>query len=262
MNRQKLIELLELNRDCRKNIDLDLHIFDTLPSTNQKLAELVADGAAPGTIVIARAQTAGRGQRGREWHSAMGGLYLSLALAPDLAATDAHQLTMGIAWGIADRLRHQHIPVSIKWPNDIMLKDRKLGGILTETRICRGKIQQAIVGVGINHSNQVEGHAINLAPSIDCQPNYRDFTIEMLASCTIEGIISGYQRCTPTTIDSLLSDYLKLLKTLGNSVMVNGKLGTVLGISPRGELHIGFTTTTKNNDIYLTPGTFTLGYET
>ncbi len=259
MNHQNIIELLNLNKN--RNFDLDLHIFDTLPSTNQKLAELVANGAPAGTIVIARAQTAGRGQRGREWHSAVGGLYLSLALSPDLLATDADQLTMGIAWGIAHQLRQQEIPVSIKWPNDLMLDGKKLGGILTETRICQGKIQHAIVGVGINHTNHVEERAINLAPSIDFQPNYRSFTIEMLASCTIEGIISGYQRCTPATIDSLLLDYLKLLNARGNSVMVNGQLGTVLGISPRGELHIGFTATTNDREIYLTPGTFTLGYE-
>jgi BirA family transcriptional regulator, biotin operon repressor / biotin---[acetyl-CoA-carboxylase] ligase len=259
MDSQKIIDLLKSKKNL--NFNFNIHIFDTLPSTNQKLAELVASGAPPGTIVIARTQTAGRGQRGREWYSAPGGLYLSLALTPDLPATHAHQLTMGIAWGIADQLRQLEIPVSIKWPNDLILNGRKLGGILTETRIYRNRIQQAIVGVGINYTNPVEGIAINLAPSIDFQPNYASFTIEVLASCTIEGIISGYQRCTPTTIDSLLSDYLKLLNARGNSVMVNGKLGTVLGISPQGELHISFATTTEDSEIYLTPGTFTLGYE-
>jgi BirA family transcriptional regulator, biotin operon repressor / biotin---[acetyl-CoA-carboxylase] ligase len=83
----------------------------------------------------------------------------------------------------------------------------------------------------------------------------------MLTSCTIKGIISGYKRCTPATIDSLLSNYLELLNTRGRSVIVNGKSGTVLGISPQGELHIGFTAATEITEIYLTPGTFTLGYE-
>ncbi len=262
MNRQKIIDLLALNPDRNLDLDFDVQIFDTLPSTNQKLAELIANGAPTGTIVIARQQTAGRGQRGREWRSEIGGLYLSIALALDLPATDAHQLTIGIAWGISARLREQGIPISIKWPNDLMLKDRKLGGILTETRIRHGKIHCAVVGVGINYANHVESPAINLALHLDYQPNCRISSIEMLASCTIEGIINGYQRCTPTTIDSLLSDYLELLNARGNSVLVNGKLGTVWGISPRGELHIRFTATnTKDREIYLTPGTFTLGYK-
>ena len=62
-------------------------------------------------------------------------------------------------------------------------------------------------------------------------------------------------------IDSLLSDYLELLTARGRSVIVDGKLGTVLGVSPQGELHIGFTTASGITQTYLTPGTFTLGYE-
>ena len=75
------------------------------------------------------------------------------------------------------------------------------------------------------------------------------------------GIINGYKRCTPATIDSLLLDYLELLNARGRSVLVNGKLGTVLGISPQGELHISFATTTAVTEMYLLPGTFSLGYE-
>jgi BirA family transcriptional regulator, biotin operon repressor / biotin---[acetyl-CoA-carboxylase] ligase len=268
MDRQKLLDLLTADTPDRHlsqqdvNLDFNVYLFDVLTSTNEKLSQLVTDGQAPpGTIVIADRQTAGRGQRDRAWNSEPGGLYLSLAIAPDLPAIDVHQLTIGIAWGIADQLRQVGLPVSIKWPNDLMLAGRKLGGILTQTRISGNKIQDAIVGVGINYANSVAGLAINLAPSNDYQPNYRNFSMEMLTSCTIRGIISGYKRCTPKTIDSLLSDYLELLNTRGRSVLVDGKLGTVLGISPQGELHISFTTATAVTEMYLTPGTFSLGYE-
>jgi BirA family transcriptional regulator, biotin operon repressor / biotin---[acetyl-CoA-carboxylase] ligase len=260
MDRQQLLDLLSADRDL--DLDFNIYTFDTLPSTNEKLSQLVSEHqAAPGTIVIADRQTAGRGQRGKTWNSELGGLYLSLAIAPDLAAINIHQLTLGIAWGIADRLRQIGLPVAIKWPNDLILSNRKLGGILTQTRISGEKIQDAIVGVGINYANSVEGLAINLAPSDDYQPNYRNFSIEMLTSCTIRGIISGYKRCTPKTIDSLLSDYLELLNARGRTVLVNGQLGTVIGISPQGELQIGFNTTTTATTAYLTPGTFSLGYE-
>jgi BirA family transcriptional regulator, biotin operon repressor / biotin---[acetyl-CoA-carboxylase] ligase len=261
MDRQKILDLFPESRYL--GLDLNIQIFDTLTSTNEKLSQLIAEGnALPGTIAIAKTQTAGRGQRGRKWDSDEGGLYLSLAISPNLLAINIHQLTIGIAWGIAHQLRQQGLPVLIKWPNDLILANRKLGGILTQTRIAGDKIQDAIVGVGINYANAVEGKAINLAPSNDYQPNYRNFSIEMLTSCTIRGIISGYKRCTPATIDSLLLDYLELLNAHGRSVIVNGKLGTVLGISPQGELHIGFTTATDEIiETYLAPGTFTLGYE-
>jgi BirA family transcriptional regulator, biotin operon repressor / biotin---[acetyl-CoA-carboxylase] ligase len=260
MDRQQLLDLLSADRDL--DLDFNIYTFDTLSSTNEKLSQLVSEHqAAPGTIVIADRQTAGRGQRGKTWNSEPGGLYLSLAIAPDLAAINIHQLTLGIAWGIADRLRQIGLPVTIKWPNDLILSNRKLGGILTQTRISGEKIQDAIVGVGINYANPVAGLAINLAPSDDYQPNYRNFSIEMLTSCTIRGIISGYKRCTPKTIDSLLSDYLELLNARGRTVLVNGQLGTVVGISPQGELQIGFNTTTSPTTADLTPGTFSLGYE-
>jgi BirA family transcriptional regulator, biotin operon repressor / biotin---[acetyl-CoA-carboxylase] ligase len=260
MNRQAILELLAKDREI--DLDFNIYTFDTLASTNDKLAQLIAEeNAAPGTVVIAKQQTAGRGQRGNQWQSERGGLYLSLAIAPDLPARNVHQLTMGIVWGIVDRLRHEGLPVSIKWPNDLILADRKLGGILTQTRIAQGRIYQAIVGVGINYANPVAGTAIDLATYFDAQPNYRNFSMEMLTSCTIRGIIRGYKRCTPITIDRLLSDYLELLNARGRSVLVDGKLGTVLGISPQGELHISFATATAVTETYLQPGTFSLGYE-
>jgi BirA family transcriptional regulator, biotin operon repressor / biotin---[acetyl-CoA-carboxylase] ligase len=260
MDRQILLELLAKDREL--DLDFNLYIFDSLASTNDKLAELIAEeNAAPGTVVIAKQQTAGRGQRGKQWQSESGGLYLSVAIAPDLPAKNVHQLTMGIVWGIADRLRNEGLPVSIKWPNDLMLADRKLGGILTQTRIAQGRIYRAIVGVGINYANPVEGNAINLAPHPDYQPNYRNFSMEMLTSCTIRGILRGYKLCTPITIDRLLSNYLELLNARGRSVLVDGKLGTVLGISPQGELHISFATATAATETYLQPGAFSLGYE-
>jgi BirA family transcriptional regulator, biotin operon repressor / biotin---[acetyl-CoA-carboxylase] ligase len=233
-----------------------------LSSTNDELTRLIAtENAPPGTIVIANQQTAGRGQRGRTWESNSGGLYLSLALSPNLPASDIYQLTIGIAWGIAHNLRQQMLPVTIKWPNDLLLEGRKLGGILTETSIYQGIVRQAIVGVGINYANRVEGLAINLAANYLYQPNYRNFSMEMLTHCTIRGIISGYKRCTPATIDSLLLDYEELLSARGRIVMVDGRHGTVLGVSKQGELRIGFMAATGITETYLQPGTFTLGYE-
>ena len=257
MDRQKINKLLAEDRDF--DLDFKIHLYDSLSSTNDELARLIATENVPsGTIVIAKQQTAGRGQRGRTWESNSGG---SLALSPNLPVSDIYQLTIGIAWGIAHKLRQQGLPVTIKWPNDLLLEGRKLGGILTETSIYQGIVRRAIVGVGINYANRVEDLAINLSSNYLCQPNYRNFSMEMLTSCTIRGIISGYKRCTPATIDSLLLDYEELLSARGQIVTVDGKSGTVLGVSPQGELHIGFMTATGITETYLQPGTFTLGYE-
>ncbi|MEQ8956672.1 MAG: biotin--[acetyl-CoA-carboxylase] ligase, partial [Coleofasciculus sp. C2-GNP5-27] len=135
--------------------ELAIYLFDSLSSTNQTLWELLDRGTTLPTVVIAAQQTAGRGQWGRQWQSAPGGLYLSLALTTNVEACDSAQLTMCSAWGIAMALRCYGIPVLIKWHNDLLLLGYKLGGILTETRLSQGQITKAVIGVGINWSNPV-----------------------------------------------------------------------------------------------------------
>jgi biotin-(acetyl-CoA carboxylase) ligase len=165
LDQQQLEALIEANEHSA--LSLSFHIFETLPSTNQMLWKLIDRGATPGTVVIATQQTAGRGQWGRQWQSSAGGLYLSLALAPNLPATHSAQLTICSAWGIATELRSYDIPVLIKWPNDLILQKRKLGGILTETRVHKGRITKAVVGVGINWANSVPETGINLRSFFD-----------------------------------------------------------------------------------------------
>ncbi len=161
LDQQKLLTALTAGREY-DDLPFSLQVFDSVPSTNRTLWELINQGAGVGTVVIATQQTAGRGQWGRQWTSPTGGLYLSVAIAPNLAANASYQLTLATAWGIAHQLRQCGISVGIKWPNDLVLDGRKLGGILTETKVNQGKITQAVIGVGINWSNPVPETGINL----------------------------------------------------------------------------------------------------
>ncbi len=244
------------------NLPFSLHLFDTLPSTNQKLWQLLDAGAKPGTVVIARQQTAGRGQWGRQWSSQAGGLYLSMALAPLLPAQQSYQLTLSSAWGIAMNLRDRGIPVNLKWPNDLILEQRKLGGILTETKVRQGKITLAVVGVGINWANRVPPTGINLQ---SFQANHLITSLEMLAVVTILGIASGYQVCSQAGVDAILPYYHQLLTSIGKQVWVDGRAGIVVGVNAYGELQVRIGTDdceyTKMQEIYLKPGAITLGYE-
>jgi BirA family biotin operon repressor/biotin-[acetyl-CoA-carboxylase] ligase len=190
---------------------ITLHIFETLASTNQTLGELLNQGATPGTVVIAAQQTAGRGQWGRQWQSHPGGLYLSLALAPNLAASQSAQLTLCSAWGIASALRSYGIPVFLKWPNDLILLGRKLGGILTETHVQQGQITKAVVGVGINWSNSVPESGINLQSLWQAQLSSPVTSVEMLGAIVLQGLLTGYQRLVEEGIEILLPFYLDLL---------------------------------------------------
>ena len=241
-----------------------LHFFETLPSTNQTLWNLIDQGAEPGTVVIATQQTSGRGQWGRHWSSLPGGLYLSVAIAPNLPAQHSYQLTVCSAWGIAMALRDRGIPVGIKWPNDLMLCERKLGGILTETRVCSGRITKAVVGVGINWANPVPETGITLQSFQASQVSASITSLEMLRAVTLLGITSGNERLQEG-IATLLPSYQKLLTSMGRLVCVNGRSGIIVGVTSTGELRVQLGSEPGANsvaapEICLKPGAISLGY--
>ncbi|MFN6516425.1 MAG: biotin--[acetyl-CoA-carboxylase] ligase [Nostoc sp. CreGUA01] len=247
-------------------LPFDLHFFESVSSTNQTLWEMVNQGANSGTVVIATSQTAGRGQWGRQWISPIGGLYLSLAISLDqkIEATDSYQLTFASAWGIASQMRQHNVDVEIKWPNDLVLNSRKLGGILTETKVNKGQITQAIIGVGINWANPVPETGINLESWQASHNSRRISSLEILTSTVLLGIESGMQCLFQEGISILLSRYLDLLTNMGDKVCVNNLSGTVVGVTPQGNLRVNLESYGIKElitpEIYIEPGTIGLGY--
>src|SRR5215831_4589679 len=127
------------------------HFFRT-DSTNRVAMDLGYTGAAEGAVVLAEEQTAGRGRSGRSWHSERGaGLYVTLSLRPRLAPAQAPLLTMmaGLSAHTAI-LAQTGLNVELKWPNDLLLNGKKLGGILTEMHAEPSAVRFVIVGIGIN----------------------------------------------------------------------------------------------------------------
>ena len=123
------------------------------PSTMDVLHELAREGAAAGTAVVAEEQSAGRGSRGRSWSAPRGGLWLSVLARPAMAALELLSLRAGLAVagllanrGAGDRVR-------VKWPNDLMLDERKVGGILCEARWQGDMPAWVVVGLGLNVTN-------------------------------------------------------------------------------------------------------------
>jgi BirA family biotin operon repressor/biotin-[acetyl-CoA-carboxylase] ligase len=132
-----------------------LRRYDAIPSTMDLLHELAAAGAAEGTTVVAEEQLGGRGSRGRSWHSPRGGLWLSYLLRPAAAGTELLGLRVGLAAAEALESLSPALPLGLKWPNDLMLGDRKLGGILCEARWAAGAPTWVAAGVGINVQNPI-----------------------------------------------------------------------------------------------------------
>lgn len=132
--------------------------LDTVGSTNEEAKRLAREGAEDGTLVWAREQTAGRGRGGRGWTSPRGNLYLSLVLRPECPAQRAAELGFVAAIGLGDALASlipPLVPVNYKWPNDVLVGERKAAGILIETEsgvrpAPEAPLEWMVLGMGVN----------------------------------------------------------------------------------------------------------------
>jgi len=251
---------------------VDIHTYQSLPSTNTQMWKLLAAGAKSGTAVIAQQQSAGKGQRNRQWESSPGGLYLSLALEPNWPVSHSAQLTCLSAWGLATAFNNLGIAVQVKWPNDLFFQGKKLGGILTETKLSHpngsasnavegngrrllgdnssslysqpsgATIKQAVIGVGINWHNSVPENGISLATILETVETIPKFAknkincLEVLIALAIRGILQGVIFQQQVGSQVFMKSYRKLLTQIGQSVSLDGNgslsLATPLLVAP------------------------------
>jgi len=145
LNKGELLSLLKTSVIGR-NI---LH-FDDIDSTNIKAKELAQKNAENGSIIIAEKQTLGSGRFKRKWISPSGGLWFSLILRPTIPPTEAPKITQIAAASIYKTLSDLNIMSTIKWPNDILLNDKKLCGILAEMKCDMDSVHYLVLGIGMN----------------------------------------------------------------------------------------------------------------
>jgi len=126
--------------------------FDELDSTNRYLIDEARAGAPGGVVVVADRQTAGRGRLDRRWEAPSGSaLLVSVLLRPDLLPTHVHSTTMVAAVAASDACDEvAGFRPLLKWPNDVVVEDRKLGGLLAEAELKGDKVDAVVVGMGLN----------------------------------------------------------------------------------------------------------------
>lgn len=128
-----------------------IYLFGEVDSTNARLRRLVRAGARPGTVVLAESQSAGRGRLGQSWFSPPGvNLYASVLLQPTLHVDDLPVFSLIASLAVSDALRDLGLSPGIKWPNDVLLDDRKVAGSLLEAGVRGGDVEHVIVGIGVN----------------------------------------------------------------------------------------------------------------
>ncbi len=260
---ERFYKNLKLPEETPFTIQLQVH--EQLPSTNDYAQQLMNRGAAPGTIVLALQQSQGKGSQGKQWRSPSGGLYLSLGLRPNLPAPEGHRLTLGSAWGIATVLNQQlalpsNSAIHIKWPNDLLLQGKKLGGILTESKLRGSLLHQAVIGIGLNWCNPVTSPGISLHSIRSEERNHGIESLDALAALVTQGLALGYchwsQNIPP--LPPLIEKYESLLSGIHRPVRISPeKMGTMEGINSNGELKVLVNTET----LLFSPGTINLGYD-
>ena len=203
----------------------DLHHYDVLESTNAAAAKAAADGAAEGTVIIAARQIGGHGRMQRVWNSPVGGLWFSVILRPEIAPEDAAQLTLlaGVAVNAAIRQLYNTDKIMIKWPNDLLLKGKKVCGILSELQLkANGDIDYAVIGIGINVALKEADFPEDLRRSASALNSAlsQEFTCDEVLSAVLNEMDFLYGEWLAEGSKAILPLWKKLNCTLGNEVRV------------------------------------------
>lgn len=186
-----------------------IHYFADLSSTMDTAKDLARKNCADFTVVIAGRQTAGRGRLNRQWLSEEGGLYFTLVLRPEIPLPASFRVNFMASLTLARMLRETYgVEADVKWPNDILVDDRKLSGMLSELEAEADRVFFINIGMGINVNNDpagVEPAAISLkqilghqVSRIELLTRFLDEFEEHLNNVELETVISEWKQYTVT----------------------------------------------------------------
>lgn len=139
-----------------ETIGRSYYYYDTIDSTNNECKRKARDNFQHGTVLVAEAQTMGKGRIGRRWSSPKGtGIWMSVLLKPNISPMEASKLTLLGAVAIYNAFEEMNIKSQIKWPNDVVINGKKVCGILTEMNAEIDMINYVILGIGINVNTEI-----------------------------------------------------------------------------------------------------------
>lgn len=211
-----------------------LRLYDTVESTNSLAKQLAKDDAPHGTVLIADRQTAGRGRMGRQFLSPAGqGIYLSVILRPDCRAAELMHLTCAVAVAMCDAVEKTvRVRPQVKWINDLILAERKVGGILTELSLDGDKVDFAVVGIGINCLQSQADFPVELRPIAGSLSMAVDQPVdrEALAAAMVDALHTmslDLVGCKDACMDRYRADCL----TIGREVAVHASSGVCTAVA-------------------------------
>ena len=226
-----------------KEIGCDVYFQEEVTSTNTLAKELAVDGKPSGTLVVTDFQSQGKGRRGKTWIAPKGkDIFMSLLLRPAIQPTKAPMLTLVMGLSVAQAVNdYLGVDAKIKWPNDVVVKAKKICGILTEMNANATNVDYVVIGTGINcNTKEFAKEGLSDATSLLWETG-KEVEREALLAKVLAKFETNYNEFLQTQdLTCLMSDYNSLLANFEREVRVCGGdeewTGTAKGINEQGEL--------------------------
>ena len=218
-----------------------VHFARETDSTNLWIKRLAKEGAPEGTLAVAEFQSAGRGRLGRSWEVPEGtSVMMSILLRPEFEPQYAPTLTLVMGMAVAKAVKNLGFDVSIKWPNDVVVSHKKICGILTEMGVRDGKIDYAVIGVGINvNIREFPEEMADKATSLYLEAG-QEFDRSRIPGLVMKAFEEYYEKFAATCdLSGLKDEYESILANYNQPVRVLAKEpyeGIARGITDGGEL--------------------------
>ncbi len=172
----------------------------TVDSTNSEAERQLAAGTPVPLVILARAQTAGRGRRGRPWHSpAAGNLYATFVFRPQVEPARLQDFTIWMGLNVCELVGNFcKIEPGLKWPNDLLLSGRKAGGMLTEARVDADQVRDLVFGLGLNLNGRIADLPRDLARTATslAEATGTPVDVNRFAAALIGRVLAAYEQFT------------------------------------------------------------------
>ncbi len=219
-----------------KTMGQQAYYFDSIDSTQNQALKMADDPANNGAIIIAAKQTGGKGRSGRKWISPKGGIWFSIILQPkfDISITTLFPIASALALSNAIEKTFKISP-ELKWPNDITIKGKKLAGILVDVSLESNRIENLVLGIGINFDVDVK----HIEKTLKGSPNFYGVSslseqkkkikpIQLIQTFLIE-LEKMYSLLNTKQTKKIISEWTKRSSTIGKNVEINTRDGKIKG---------------------------------
>lgn len=201
----------------------EIHSYESVTSTNDIAYELAEKGAKEGSVIIANEQTKGKGRLGRRWESPPeGGIYLSCILRPDISPNEVPKIALVAAISAVKAIRKfSGLEALIKWPNDILLSDRKAGGILTELKAEMDRVNFVILGIGININTSKKAVPEGATSIKEESKSKSDFSRVEFTKILLQALEEEYVKFKEKGFASFREELKSYSSALGRDIMIS-----------------------------------------